>query len=95
MRHVAPHRLAGSLSARQERHVAGCAQCAASLARVQAARAGLVLAARSEPAELSPAAEARAEASIRWTRIPASPVVRRPFLVGLGLTAAVAAAVIV
>jgi len=95
VRHVAPHRLAGSLSARQERHVAGCAQCAASLARVQAARAGLVLAARSEPAELSPAAEARAEASIRWTRIPASPVVRRPFLVGLGLTAAVAAAVIV
>ena len=48
-----------------------------------------------EPAELSPAAEARAEASIRWTRVAPTPPVRRPFLVGLGVAAAAAAAVVV
>ena len=95
MSHIKPHRLAGTLSAREQRHVEGCARCAAALTRVQAARDGLALAARVEPAELSAAAEARAEASIRWTRIPPTPPVRRPFLVGLGLAAAAAAAIVV
>ncbi len=94
-RHVAPHRLAGALDAREQRHLDGCSRCATALQRVQTARLGLAAAASVEGAELSPAAEARAEASIRWTRIPPSVPVRRPFLVGLGLAAAAAAAVVV
>jgi len=94
-RHVAPHRLAGTLSPREQRHVAGCTACTTSQARVLAARGALLDAARVEPAELSPAAEARAEASIRWTRIAVTPPVRRPFLVGLGIAAAAAAAILV
>ena len=93
--HVAAHRLAGALSSREQRHVDGCARCSTSLQRVLAARVGLAQAALVEPAELSPAAEARAEASIRWTRLPATPPVRRPFFVGLGIAAAAAAAVVV
>jgi ferric-dicitrate binding protein FerR (iron transport regulator) len=94
-RHVAPHRLAGALSARERRHLEGCPRCVAAQARVLAARITLADVALAEPAELSPAAEARAEASIRWTRVPVTPVVRRPFLVGLGLAAAAAAALVV
>lgn len=94
-RHVAPHRLAGTLEVRELRHVDGCARCATARERVQAARLGLDAAACIEPAELSSAAEARAEASIRWTRIPTPVAVRRPFLVGFGLVAAAAVAVLV
>ncbi|HEX8951207.1 MAG TPA: hypothetical protein VF945_05150, partial [Polyangia bacterium] len=94
-RHVAPHRLAGALSAREQRHVGGCARCATALERVQTARLGLEAAGRVEAAELSPVADVRAEASIRWTRIPPTVPVRRPFLVGLGLAAAAAAALVV
>ncbi|HEY2745430.1 MAG TPA: hypothetical protein VGL86_12425, partial [Polyangia bacterium] len=90
MSHVAAHRLAGTLTSREQRHVDGCARCGSSLQRVLAARVGLAQAALSEPAEISPAAEARAEASIRWTRIVPTPPVRRPFLVGLGVAAAAA-----
>lgn len=95
MSHVRAHRFARALSPREQRHVDGCAECATAQARVQAARLGLEFAARSEPAELSAAAEARAEASIRWTRIPPTAAVRRPFVVGLGLAAACAAAFVV
>ena len=94
-RHVAAHRFAATLTAREQRHVDGCADCATAQTRVQAARLGLDFAARSEPAELSAAAEARAEASIRWTRITPAVPVRRPFVVGLGLAAACAAAFVV
>ncbi|MGZ3427904.1 MAG: hypothetical protein ACXVCV_14715, partial [Polyangia bacterium] len=94
--HVKPHRLATlALSKREQRHVDGCAHCTTALERVRTARIGLADAARMMPAELSPAAEARAEASIRWTRMPVTTMVRRPFLVGIGLAAAAAAAVVV
>lgn len=95
MTHVRPHRLAGALSAREQRHVDGCARCATALSRVQSARMGLAAAARSGPAELSPAAEARAEASIRWTRLPPPSSVRPRFVVALGVSTAVAAAFLV
>ena len=79
------------------RHVDGCARSCATAQAPRASRRalGLAFAARSEPAELSAAAEARAEASIRWTRITPTTPVRRPFVVGLGLAAACAAALVV
>jgi hypothetical protein len=97
VKHLAPARLADvgrrPLVAREQRHLDGCADCATALSRVQVARAGLGDAAAMLPAELSPAAEARAEASIRWTRVPPVVAVRPPFLVSFGLAAAAAVAV--
>lgn len=93
MSHLRPERMARAaerpLSSREQAHVDGCAACATAMARVQAAQAAFTDAALLGPPELSPAAEARAEASIRWTRItPVVPV--RPRLVG-GLALAAAA----
>ena len=94
MSHVRPHRMAGTLSRRELRHVDACATCATARARILNARMALGEAARMSPPDPSPAAEARAEASIRWTRLPPTVAVRRPFLIGLGLTAALAAGVV-
>lgn len=94
MRHLRPTRMAElarrPLAAREQRHLDGCAGCTAALARVQAARAGLDAAAMMAPPEVSAAAEARAEASIRWTRLPPAAMVRPRFWIAFGLTAAAA-----
>jgi hypothetical protein len=96
MRHLRPTRMAElmrrPLDAREQQHVDGCADCAAALSRVQAARATLDVAATMVPPEPTPAAEARAEASIRWTRLSPTALVRPRFWFALGLTAAAATA---
>ena len=95
MSHLRADRLAEvprrPLLPREQRHLDGCGRCATAFARVQAARAALGDAGLMSPAELSPAAEARAEASIRWTRVTPAVLVRPRFVVGLGLAAVAAA----
>ncbi|MDB4970344.1 MAG: hypothetical protein JWN44_6033 [Myxococcales bacterium] len=91
MSHVRPQRMAGTLSARELRHLDGCPSCTTARARILNARMALGEAARMGPPDSSPAAEARAEASIRWTRLPPAVTVRPPFFVGLGLSLAAAA----
>jgi hypothetical protein len=87
MRHVAAHRLAdaatgklsGAARARVMAHVDGCVACSEALARVNAARQGFAELLRTTPTEPTPAAAARAEASIRWARL-ARPSSRAPSL---------------
>jgi hypothetical protein len=83
-RHLAAHRLAevaaGKSDARSVAHVESCPQCQAALLRVTAARAALSDAAALQPPESSPAAEARIEANIRWTRPMPKTARPRPLL---------------
>lgn len=99
MTHLSPARLARMarrpLGAREQRHLDGCPVCAAALLRVQAAQAGLADAAALEPPELSPAAEARAEASIRWTRATPKLALRPRLVLAFGVAAAALAAALV
>lgn len=98
MSHLRPTRLADlarrPLRPREQAHVDGCAPCATALARVTAARETLALAATIEPPEPTPAEEVRAEASIRWTRLPPTVAVRPRFFFALGAAGAVAAALL-
>jgi ferric-dicitrate binding protein FerR (iron transport regulator) len=96
-RHLAAHHLAEYAAgkrtdARSVAHVESCAPCQAALSRVTAARAALADMALLQPPEPSPAAEARAEASIRWTRpMPRARRVRPRVMASLMTTCAFAA----
>lgn len=75
-------------------HVAACAACRAGLDRIESAQDAMRVVARSPAPEASPAANARGEATVRWSRVaPARRV--SPWLWGaLGLSAAAAGLVI-
>jgi hypothetical protein len=99
MRHVKAHRLAelaaGKSDARVAAHLDGCARCRTAMARVTEARMALRSAGQLEAPESSPAAQARAEASIRWTRIAPAVRVRPSLMAGFAAAAAVAALTLV
>jgi|GEM_PF-3686690 len=79
--------------ASERRHLEGCAACRTVLGRVAAAQAALVDA-RELP--VPEASEVRAEATLRWLRVPPTPVSRRwQWGFGFGLTLAAAAAAFV
>jgi hypothetical protein len=97
-RHVAPVRLAafargqlqGKRAAEVKLHLEACAVCRSSLSRIETAQDAMRLAADAPVPEPSAAADARGEATVRWTRLPAAPRVA-PWVwgtVGLGLAAA-------